>query len=255
MNFIDTHSHLYLEDFDTDLKEVVLRAKQADIQYVLLPNIDSSTIERLQKTKDKYPDFFFPMMGLHPTSVKENYKEELERVNFELKNGKYIAVGEIGIDLYWDDKFSKEQELVLQSQIDMALKYDLPVVIHMRDSFEEVISIMEAYRHKNLRGVFHCFTGTIEQAQHIIGLGFFLGIGGVVTFKNSGLDKVVKELDLKNIILETDAPYLSPTPYRGKRNESAYMLKTAEKLASIFERPLDEIAEVTTANAKQLFRL
>lgn len=255
MNFIDTHSHLYLDDFDTDLKEVVLRAKQADIQRILLPNIDSTTIERLQKTTNKYPELFFPMMGLHPTSVKENYEKELERVNFELENRKYIAVGEIGIDLYWDKNYIKEQERALKSQFDMALKHDLPVVIHMRDSFEEVMSIVEPYRNKNLRGVFHCFTGTVEQAQRIVELGFYLGIGGVVTFKNSGLDKVVKELDLKNIILETDAPYLSPTPYRGKRNESAYMLKTAEKLASIFERPLDEIAEVTTANAKQLFRL
>ena len=255
MNFIDTHSHLYLDDFDDDLNEVVLRAKQADIQHILLPNIDSTTIDRLQKTTEIYPDFFFPMMGLHPTSVKENYELELERVDYELQNRKYIAVGEIGIDLYWEKKYSKEQDKALRLQFDMALKYDLPVVIHMRDSFDEVISIVEEYRHKNLRGVFHCFTGSVEQARHIIGLGFLLGIGGVVTFKNSGLDKVVQQLELKHLILETDSPYLSPTPYRGKRNESAYMLKTAEKLAGIFEKPLNEIAEVTTANAKQLFRI
>lgn len=255
MNFIDTHSHLYLEDFDNDLNEVIERAKKADIQYVLLPNIDSSTTERLLKTTEKYPHFFYPMMGLHPTSVKENFENELEKVEKELKNGDYIAVGEIGIDLYWDKSFAKEQDMAFRAQLDMALKYDLPVVIHMRDSFDEIYAVVEDYRGKGLHGVFHCFTGTLEQAHHIIDLGFFLGIGGVVTFKNSGLDKVVKELDLKHIILETDAPYLSPTPHRGKRNESAYMLKTAEKIATIFEKPLDEIAAITTENAKQLFRI
>ena len=255
MIFIDTHSHLYLEEFDNDLDIVIKRAKQADIQYVLLPNIDSTTVDRLLITTENYTGFFFPMMGLHPTSVKENYKKELENVEKELETGKYIAIGEIGIDLYWDKNFIKEQDDALRKQFDMALKYDLPVAIHMRDSFDETITIAEDYRGKGLRGVFHCFTGTVEQAHQIINLGFLLGIGGVVTFKNSGLDKVVKELDLKYLILETDAPYLSPVPFRGKRNESAYMIRTAEKLASIFEKPLDEIADITTTNAKQLFRI
>ena len=255
MIFIDTHSHLYLEEFDNDLSEVIERAKQADIQRVLLPNIDSSTVERLLKTTENHADFFFPMMGLHPTSVKENYKNELENVEKELKTGKYIAIGEIGIDLYWDKNFAKEQNDALRIQFDMALKFDLPVAIHMRDSFDEIISVAEDYRGSGLRGVFHCFTGNLEQAHQIINLGYYLGIGGVVTFKNSGLDKVVKELNLQHLILETDAPYLSPVPFRGKRNESAYMIRTAEKLASIFEKPLDDIANITTTNAKQLFRI
>ena len=255
MNFIDTHSHLYLEEFDSDLNAVVERAKQVGIESVMLPNIDSTTLDRLQKTTEKYSGFFYPMMGLHPTSVKENFKNELEKVEKELKTGKYFAVGEVGIDLYWDKNFAKEQNFALRLQFDMALKYNLPVVIHMRNSFDETISVVNDYQGKGLQGVFHCFSGSIEQAQYIISLGFLLGIGGVVTFKNAGLDKVVQQLDLKHLILETDAPYLSPTPFRGKRNESAYMIKTAEKLATIFEKPLDEIAEITTANARQLFRI
>jgi len=252
---IDTHSHLYLEEFDDDRREVVERAKRAGIVKILLPNIDASTIAALQKSVEEHSDIFLPMAGLHPTSVKEDYESELEIAENELRKGGYIAVGEIGIDLYWDKTFLKEQRQALRSQFDMALRFGLPVVIHMRDSYEEVIEICREYAGKGLRGVFHCFTGTAGQAEYITSLGFYLGIGGVVTFKNSGLAGAIENIDLEHIILETDAPYVAPVPYRGKRNESAYITLVAGKLADIYNKPAEEIAEITTRNAVNLFDL
>ena len=193
------------------------------------------------------------MIGLHPTSVNENFADELKIVENELLKGKYYAVGEIGIDFYWDKTYAAEQEAALRTQLDLALQFNLPVAIHTRDSFDFIAKIMEDYRNKNLRGVFHCFTGDVKQAKFIIALGFKLGIGGVLTFKNSKLDEVLQHIDIQHIVLETDAPFLSPVPFRGKRNESSFMLKTAEKMATIYQLPLDEIAQKTTFNAKQLF--
>ncbi len=193
-------------------------------------------------------------MGLHPTSVNENYLEELDQVEFWLAKEKFYAIGEIGIDLYWDKTFQKDQEIAFTKQIELAKKYQLPIVIHMRDSFDEVYEIVKKYTSPELTGVFHCFTGTIEQAKKIIELNFLLGIGGVVTFKNSSLDKVVEKVDIKYLLLETDAPFLTPMPFRGKRNESAYTRLVARKIAEIKNISLEEIAEITTSNAKQLFK-
>lgn len=253
MNFIDTHSHLYLEDFDADRAEVIQRAQDVGIYKILLPNIDSTSWEPMLQLSQQYPDYFYPMAGLHPTSVKENFRDELQQVEEALKTKKFIAIGEIGIDLYWDKTYAKEQEIALRQQLDWSIAYDLPVVIHMRESFEAIYAVLKDYQ--QLRGVFHCFTGTYQQAQAIIEKGFYLGIGGVATFKNSGLDQVLAQLSLEHLMLETDAPFLAPTPLRGKRNESSFMIKVAEKLASIYQKPLTEIAETTTQNAKHLFHL
>ncbi|MCF8229705.1 MAG: TatD family hydrolase [Bacteroidales bacterium] len=253
MTLTDTHTHLYLDAFDDDRNEVVQNAIDKGIKYMLLPNIDSTSRKGMLKLCKQFPDNCFPMMGLHPTSVKENYKEELALVEKELETGKYIAVGEIGMDLYWDKTFQKEQKEAFQQQIRLALKHDLPIAIHQRDSYEEIMEAMEEMDTSGLTGVFHCFTGTREQAGKIIGMGFFLGIGGVLTFKNSKLEQVIKGIDLKHIILETDSPFLAPVPYRGKRNESTYVRLVANKLAEVKEMDVEEVAEQTTINAKKIF--
>jgi len=202
----------------------------------------------------KYPNNCFPMMGLHPTSVKENYKEELAVVEEWLAKEKFCAVGEIGIDLYWDKTLLKEQQEAFRYQIDLAKKYELPFVIHCRDSFNEIFEILDEMNDEKMRGIFHCFTGNVEQANHIINYGDFkIGIGGVVTFKNSGLDKTVEQIDLEHLVLETDSPYLAPTPFRGKRNESTYLYNIAEKVADIYNLPIETVAEVTTENSKKVF--
>jgi TatD DNase family protein len=254
MIFTDTHTHLYLNAFDEDRSEVVQNAIDQNIKYMLLPNIDSASVSGMFELCTDFPKNCFPMMGLHPTSVKENYKDELKNVEEWLEKKKFIAVGEIGIDLYWDKTFKREQEEAFRYQIDLALKHDLPFVIHSRESFDEIFAVLYDYRESGLKGVFHCFTGTLDQAQKAIDLGFFLGIGGVVTFKNSGLDSVVKEIDLKNIMLETDSPFLAPMPFRGKRNESAYIHLIARKIAEIKNMDLSIVAEITTNNAKNLFK-
>jgi len=255
MNFIDTHTHLYLEQFDEDRAEVVERAIKQGVETMLLPNIDTDSIEPLWSLIDKYPNHFYPMAGLHPTSVNADYRMQLDRVEQELNERKYIAVGEIGIDLYWDKTFVNEQKEALLFQFDLAIKHDLPVVIHSRDSFKEIMEVIESFNNANLRGLFHCFTGTENEAKEIIDKGFLLGIGGVYTFKNSGLRKELQSISLENIVLETDAPYLTPAPYRGKRNESAYVYYVAKKMAEEYKKSLHEIAEITTANARKLFKI
>jgi len=255
MKLIDTHTHLYLEQFEEDRAEVVQRAIDQGVDKMLLPNIDQESLNGLWDLCEKYPENFFPMVGLHPTSVKEDYQQELKNVEKELHDRKYIAIGEIGIDLYWDKSFVNEQKEALLFQFDLAIKYDLPVVIHSRDSFAEIMEVIDEFNNPALRGLFHCFTGTEEEANMIISKGFLLGLGGVLTFKNSGLGDQIKNIDLKNIVLETDSPYLTPAPYRGKRNESAYVYYVAEKLAEIHNKSIHEIAEITTSNAQKLFKI
>lgn len=253
MKLVDTHTHLYLDQFDVDRDKVITAAVERGVQKMLLPNIDSNSIEGLNALCEKYPQHCFPMMGLHPTSVKENYEEELQIIEKELRTGKYIAAGEIGIDLYWDKTFEKEQKDALRRQIDLAKELEVPIVIHQRDSFEVIFSVMDNMDTTDLRGVFHCFTGNTEQANKITGMGFKLGIGGVLTFKNSKLDETLKNIDLKHLILETDSPFLAPVPYRGKRNESAYVYLVARKLAEVKAIDIEEVADVTTNNAYELF--
>lgn len=255
MFLIDTHTHLYLEEFDEDRNEMVKRAIDSTVDKMLLPNIDSTSIDGMLNLCRTFPENCFPMMGLHPTSVKENYEDEIKIVDSWLEKKKFYAIGETGIDLYWDKTHKKEQEKAFIHQIDLAKKYELPVVIHSRNSFDEIFTILEQHNSKELTGVFHCFTGNLSQAEKIIEMGFMLGIGGVITFKNSGLDKVIDELNLDQIILETDAPFLAPVPYRGKRNESAYLSIIAEKIALIKKMTIDTVANITTNNAQRLFKI
>jgi len=255
MNFIDTHSHIYLKDFDQDQQAVLERADKAGIRTILMPAIDSSTHASMLKMEDEFPQKCMSMMGLHPCSVLENYDVELSNAEQYFLQRKFVAVGETGLDFYWDLTFRQQQYDAFQRQIDWALKYDIPIVIHSRNSIDECVDVIQKNQNGKLKGVFHCFSGTVQQAQRIIKLGFYLGIGGVVTFKNAGLDKVLGELDLNNVILETDAPYLAPVPYRGKRNEPSYLSYVVEKLSLIKGKPGEEIAEITTANAQKLFAL
>ena len=253
---IDTHSHIYSEEFDADRTETILRAKEAGISHIILPNCDSGTLPLMLALEAEYPNYCSAAIGLHPTSVNTNYLNELAIVKSELERRKYIAVGEIGIDLYWDKTFLTEQIIAFQQQIEWALEYNLPVIIHVRDSFKETMLALAPYKNTGLKGVFHSFTGTIEEALEIIYFGgFMIGINGIVTFKNSGLAAVVAQIDIQNIILETDSPYLTPTPYRGKRNESAYVSLICKKLAEVYNTTTQEIDEKTTANAKSLFSI
>nr|NQU92459.1 TatD family hydrolase [Bacteroidota bacterium] len=233
---------------------VVERAIDDGINYFLLPNIDSHTVNPMLELCKSFPENVFPMMGLHPTDVKENYREELTNVRMCLENEKFYAIGETGIDLYWDKTFVAEQNIALRAQIDLAKKHKLPIVLHSRESFKEIFEIIEDTIDDDLTGVFHCFTGNLNDAERIIDWGFKLGIGGVLTFKNSGLDDVVSQIDMEHIILETDAPFLAPKPYRGKRNESAYIKIIAEKLAEIKNLSIEDVAQITTANAIGLFK-
>ncbi|MCD4724208.1 MAG: TatD family hydrolase [Bacteroidales bacterium] len=252
---IDTHTHLYLNAFNNDREEVVARALADGVKYMLLPNIDSSSVKGMQALCDRFPENCFPMMGLHPTSVKGNFREELKMVEDLLASNNYFGVGETGIDLYWDKTWYREQVEAFNRQIDLAIAYDLPLIIHARESFTEIFRVLENRDTGGLRGVFHCFTGDVGQAKHATALDFKLGIGGVLTYKNSGLDQVVSEIGLNELILETDAPYLSPVPHRGKRNESAYVLHVAEKLSEILNISIEEVAEATTHNASELFNM
>lgn len=255
MILADTHTHLYLNAFEEDRDEVIQHAIKENIELMLLPNIDSSSVKDLLALCDKFPLNCFPMMGLHPTSVKENYKEELENVSKWVKNKKFIAIGEIGIDLYWDKTFIEQQLKAFRYQIELALENDLPIAIHSRDSFAEIFEVLKNYKNSGLRGVFHCFTGDIVQAELAIDYGFYLGIGGVVTFKNSGLDKVIQQIDLNHILLETDAPFLAPVPFRGKRNESSYIQLIAGKISEIKNIDKSIVANITTQNTIDLFKL
>ena len=252
---IDTHSHIYSEEFDNDRDEVIQRAKDAGVTKIILPNVDSESLPRMLQLESEYPGYCFAAIGLHPTSVKENYAEELAIVKKELERREYIAIGEIGIDLYWDKSFLKEQIQVFVQQIEWALEYNLPVIIHVRDSFSETMEVLEQFRGKGLKGVFHSFTGTIDQATEIIDFGgFYIGINGIVTFKNSGLDAVVQQIDPRYLLLETDAPYLTPAPFRGKRNESEYLTLVATKLANTFNMNFNQLTKITTENAYKLFK-
>ena len=253
---IDTHSHIYSEEFDTDRAEAILRAKNSGISQIILPNVDSESLPQMLALEAENPHYCYAAIGLHPTSVKENYSEELALIKSELERRSWIAVGEIGIDLYWDKTFLTEQIIAFQQQIEWALEYNLPVIIHVRDSFSETMQALQPYRNSGLRGVFHSFTGALQDAREIIDFGgFLLGINGIVTFKNSGLAAVLEQIDLKHILLETDSPYLTPAPHRGKRNESAYTLLVANKLAEVYNCSLQQIDEQTTLNAKSLFAI
>ncbi len=252
---IDTHSHIYLKDFDADREEMMQRAEEAGLEKIYLPNIDSSSIENLKNLANTDARCI-PMMGLHPGSVKEDFEKELEQILNELKSetNYYKAVGEIGIDLYWDKTFIEAQKYCFTKQIEVAKELKLPIVIHCREAFDEVFEVLEANADDRLFGIFHCFTGNLEQGQRAVNLGLKLGIGGVVTFKNAGLDKVVEQLSLKDLVLETDAPYLSPVPFRGKRNEPSYIRHTAQKIADLHQIPLKELQAICTKNSLEIFK-
>lgn len=250
---IDTHTHLYLDRFDEDRSEMIERAMEKGVKRFYLPNIDSSSIESMLKLEAEYPLECFAMMGLHPCSVKENVEEELEIVKKWLNQRPFCAVGEIGLDFFWDKTFFEQQKMAFKTQIQWAKDLDLPIVIHSRDSTQEVIEILREVQDDKLKGIFHCFGGSVEEANAIIELGFYLGIGGVLTFKKSGLDATMKEVDLKHVVLETDAPFLAPAPYRGKRNESAYVALVAEKMAMIKGISVEEVDRITTQNALNIF--
>ena len=255
MTLTDTHTHIYLDDFKEDIDEVIQRAKEKGVTRIFLPNIDVGSISQVKSLVEGYTEICHPMMGLHPCSVKEDYQEQLTVIEKELRAGNYCAVGEIGIDLYWDKTFFKQQEEAFRIQINWAKELELPIIIHCRDSFDEIIKVLEEENDDGLRGIFHCFTGSIEQAHRVLALkNFFLGIGGVVTFKNAGLDKTVRQLKVENIVLETDAPYLTPAPHRGKRNESSYIYHIAGKVAELLNTSMETVASVTTKNSEEIFR-
>ena len=249
----DTHTHLYSDQFDTDRTAMMQRAKDAGISRFFIPAIDSSYTEAMFDLEKNYPTDVFLMMGLHPTSVKENYKEELQHVQDWIEKRNFIAIGEIGIDLYWDKTLLAQQQEAFRTQIRWAKEKKLPIVIHCRDAFDEVFAVLEEEKGDDLFGIFHCFTGNLEQAKLAIQYNMKLGIGGVVTFKNGKIDQFLAEIDIKHIVLETDSPYLAPTPYRGKRNESSYITQVVEKLAAIYNLSFQEIADMTTQNSKDVF--
>ena len=255
MKLIDTHTHLYSDAFAEDRNEMIERAIADGVDKFYIPAIDSQTTQAMYDLEQAFPDRMYLMMGLHSTSVKENYEEELSHVEEELAKRKFYAIGEIGIDLYWDQSTLEIQQDAFRRQIKLAKKYKLPIVIHCRNAFDEVFEILEEENGDDLFGIFHCFTGTLAQAKQALQYNMKLGIGGVVTFKNGKIDKFLNEIDLKHIVIETDAPYLAPKPFRGKRNESAYVVKVAEKLAEVYDTSVEEIAEITTENALEIFQI
>jgi len=255
MIITDTHTHLYSEAFNDDRDEMMQRAFKKGITRFFIPAIDSTYTKAMLELEKNYPDNVFLMMGLHPTSVKENYEGELKHVEKLLSERPFIAIGEIGIDLYWDKSTLNIQQEAFRHQIKLAKQYKLPIVIHCRESFDEIFEILEEEKGDDLFGIFHCFTGTLEQAQKAISYNMKLGIGGVVTFKNGKIDQFLKQIDLKHIVLETDSPYLAPTPYRGKRNESSYIINVLDKLSYIYGISTTEIANITTANSKDVFKI
>jgi TatD DNase family protein len=250
---IDTHSHIYSEEYNGEIDEVMKRALGQGVEKILLPNIDSSSIKMMLDLTDRYEGICFPMIGIHPTSVKEDFEEELEVVEFWLSKRSFYGIGEIGIDLYWDKTFREEQEYVFCKQLKLAQKFDLPVSIHLRESFDVVLENIKKEYFAGMKGVFHCFSGTAKQANEVIEMGFKIGVGGTVTFKNSGVDKMVAKLRPEDIVLETDSPYLAPVPLRGKRNESGHLIYVAKKVAEIFDLPETEIARITSETASKLF--
>jgi TatD DNase family protein len=252
---IDTHAHIYLKEFHDDLDRIIESCKHNGIKKIYMPNIDSSSINDMLEVESRYPGYCIPMMGLHPGSVDGNFQKELYLVEEWLGKRSFAAVGEIGMDLYWDKSFEEEQKEVFRYQIELAGKYGLPIVVHNRDAFSQAHGIVDNFRDDRLTGIFHCFTGTIAEAQQIISMGFYLGIGGVVTYKKGGLDKVVPEVGLTDMVLETDSPYLAPVPYRGKRNQPANLIHVVEKLADLKNTGIEDVIEATSANAKKIFKL
>ena len=256
MQLIDSHTHIFAEEFSHDRAEAVQRAKDAGVVGMVMPNINSQSIDSLLSVTQQYPGYCFPCMGLHPTSVRANFDNELTLIQNWLDKEKFYAIGEIGIDLYWDKSFIEQQKEVFRYQLKLAKKLGLPVIIHARNSFNEIFEIVDEEIDATLSGVFHSFSGSISDYRHILNYkSFLVGIGGIVTYKNGGVDKVLKEIDLANVILETDSPYLSPVPQRGKRNESANLVYIANKIAEIKDVSVQEIASVTTTNAVKLFSI
>ena len=252
---IDTHTHIYVNAFDDDREEAISRAQSVGVSQLILPAIDSKTTAMMHKVKQDFPETIHLMMGLHPTHVGFNFEEELTHVKEQLDNHSFVAVGEIGMDLYWDKNYQSQQQEAFVRQIDWALDTNLPIVIHCRDAFAPIFEVLEGINDSRLRGVFHCFSGTKDDAQRVLDLGFYIGIGGVVTFKNGKIDRFIADLPLEKIVLETDSPYLAPAPYRGERNESAYLPIVANKMADVFKTTPSEMARITSKNAKELFDL
>lgn len=250
---IDSHAHIYTKEFDADRDEMLARAKSQGVTKIFMPAIDSETHPAMLDAANNYPDFCFPMIGLHPCSVKENFVEEINIIKELLKQYKFYGIGETGIDLYWDKTFVAQQKEALTIQAELALEYNLPLILHTRNATQDTIDVIKTYKGSGLKGIFHCFGGTVEEATQIIDLGFLLGIGGVASFKNGGLQQVLPHCDIGNIVLETDAPYLAPTPYRGKRNEPAYLTQIVECIASIMQIEKSKVIETTTRNAEQVF--
>ena len=255
MHFIDTHAHVYAEELTSSMDMVIENSIKAGVSKILMPAIDSTTLDAMLKVEAEFPTYCMAMMGLHPCYVKENYKEELKLVEDWIGKRKFIAIGEIGLDFYWDKTFVNEQQFVFETQMQWALDLQLPIAIHTRNAMGETIELVKPFAKKGLRGVFHCFSGSKESAEQIIGMGFHLGLGGVLTYKNAGVAEAVKDIPMEYLVLETDAPYLAPVPYRGKTNEPAYMLEVAKKLAEIKSMPLHEIAAITSSNSEKLFGL
>lgn len=254
MILTDTHTHLYSKEFDPDRTELINKAISNGVERFFMPNVDSGSIPGMFQVEKQFPDHCFPMMGLHPCSVNATYPQELKVVEHWLRQRKFTAIGEIGIDLYWDKTFFEQQQDAFRTQIQWAKQYNLPYVIHCRNAFDETMQIVNEFKQDNIKAIFHCFSGNVEQAEQVIAAGDFkLGIGGVVTFKNSGLDKVVEAIDIKHLVLETDAPYLAPAPHRGKRNEPDYLLLVAQKIADIKKISVEEVAAITTQNSKDVF--
>lgn len=251
MNLIETHAHIYLKEFSNDLPQIIENAKEKGVERIYMPNVDHTTIDDMLEVANQYPGYCIPMMGLHPCSVTKGFEKDLYEVEDWLKKGGFAAVGEIGTDLYWDKTFWPEQQEAFRIQADLATKFNLPMVIHCRDTIDETIGLVKETNSVN--GVFHCFTGSLDQANEIINQGFKIGLGGVATFKNGGLEPVMEEVDLKNMVLETDSPYLAPVPYRGKRNEPSYIKLVAERISAVKNISVDEVAEATTTNAIKLF--
>lgn len=250
---IDTHCHLYTKEFAEDIDAVIQRATENGITKFYLPAIDKSCTESMNLLEEKYLDKCFAMAGLHPCSVKENYEEEIEHIKWQLQQRKFCGIGETGLDFYWDKTFIKQQYECLEIQIELALQYNIPLILHTRDALHETIEVIKKYKHTALRGIFHCFGGSLEQANDIIKTGFYMGIGGVLTYKNAGLAEVLKNVDMQHLVLETDAPYLTPVPFRGKRNESSYLKYVAEKIAEVKNISVEEVETITTANAEKIF--
>ncbi|QMU31360.1 TatD family hydrolase [Adhaeribacter radiodurans] len=255
MELIDSHAHIYATEFKPDRDDVIRKAQEAGLIQILMPNVDHTSVDSLLQTETDYPGFCLPMMGVHPCSVKKDFQKELYQVEDWLNKRSFTAIGETGIDLYWDKTFLGQQKEALLVQLEWAKKYKLPIVLHTRDSFEETYELVAAAQDGNLTGVFHCFSGTPEQAQRVIDLKFYMGIGGVSTFKNGGLDMLLPQIPLEHILLETDCPYLAPVPYRGKRNEPAYLPLIAQRVADIKQVTVEEVATVTTRNTRNLFNL